>query len=191
MLTTEIQELNMRKDIFKGWVPECFSINQISTILHDVCDPISRLGIHIHMFLHLISRTATHFRVTAISGTTWTIERGTVPLTFSLGDAVYQRMNSQFADDLLRAEMQLLGQFAVAAGTGNAITASLDKTSRSLVDGMEVSIRAVGGNTVINPTLDLDSHGALPITRLGQQSLEIGDIPRAGFEMKLRYRATP
>ncbi|MCG7931982.1 MAG: SGNH/GDSL hydrolase family protein [Candidatus Thiodiazotropha lotti] len=130
-------------------------------------------------------------RVTAISGTTWTIERGTIPLAFAAADGVYQRMNSQFADDLLRPDMQVLGQFAVAGGTGNAMTASLDKAPRSLVDGIEISVRAVGGNTVMNPTLDLDSYGALTITRLGQQPLEIGDIPRAGYEMKLRYRDSP
>lgn len=130
-------------------------------------------------------------RVTAVAGTTWTIEREAVAYAFSAGDGVYQRVNAELIDDLRRPDMRALGRFAAAGGTADVMTATLDYPARSLVDGMDVSIRAVGANTVTTPTLNLDGLGAVTITRLGGTALIVGDIMGAGHEILLRYRASP
>jgi hypothetical protein len=130
-------------------------------------------------------------RVTAIAGTTWSVERSSTPLAFSVGDGVFQRMNAQFADDMLRPDMQVLGRFSVAGGTADAMTATLSKPARSLVDGIEISIRAIGANTIAAPTLDLDGLGAVTMTKMGGNALAVGEIPGAGYELELRYRESP
>lgn len=79
--------------------------------------------------------------------------------------------------------------FAVAAGTADAITASLTPTP-TLTDGMRVFIRASGGNTITNPTLNLNGGGAVTIFKNGGVALAVGDINGAGHELELVYRAS-
>ena len=78
--------------------------------------------------------------------------------------------------------------FAVAAGTADAMTATF--TSLTLTDGLDLQIRAVGANTLTNPTLDVGT-GAITITKFGGSALAVGDIKAAGHEIIVRYRATP
>lgn len=86
--------------------------------------------------------------------------------------------------------------FAVAAGTADAMTATISTAAiTALVDGFEVSIRAFGANTLTNPTLNLTlgstATGALTIVNgLTGTALVAGDIYGATHEMRLRYRAT-
>lgn len=85
--------------------------------------------------------------------------------------------------------------FAVAAGTADAMTATISTGAiTALVDGFEVSIRAFGANTLTNPTLNLTlgstATGALTIVNgLTGTALVAGDIYGATHEMRLRYRA--
>lgn len=80
--------------------------------------------------------------------------------------------------------------FAVAGGTANAMTATLSPVPTALVDGQQLRLRAVGANTVTNPTLNVNSLGALTITKLGGAALVAGDIYGAGHEIELRYRSS-
>ncbi len=86
--------------------------------------------------------------------------------------------------------------FAAAAGTADAMTATISTGAiTALVDGFEVSIRAVGANTLTNPTLNLTlgstATGALTIVNgITGDALVAGDIFDADHEMLLRYRAS-
>jgi hypothetical protein len=85
--------------------------------------------------------------------------------------------------------------FAAAAGTADAMTATISPSAiTALVDGFEVSIRAVGANTLTTPTLEL-TLGSTSTTALtivdGQTgaALAVGAIAGVTHEMRLRYRS--
>lgn len=86
--------------------------------------------------------------------------------------------------------------FAVAAGTADAMTATISTGAiTALVDGFQISIRAFGTNTLTNPTLNLTlgstATGALTIVNgITGDALVAGDIFDGDHEMLLRYRAT-
>lgn len=80
--------------------------------------------------------------------------------------------------------------FAAAGGTADVMTLALTPTAESLSDGQELRVRAVGANTVTGVTINIDSLGAKTVKRLGNQALLVGDIPRAGYEMQLRYNSS-
>lgn len=85
-------------------------------------------------------------------------------------------------------------QFATnGTGTPNAIVATMpsDITVDQLYDRLVVYIRmkdVAGGNTVRNPTLELDSTGAQPITKGHGTPLRFGDIN--GQDCIFRWNAT-
>jgi hypothetical protein len=72
--------------------------------------------------------------------------------------------------------------WAVAAGTADVITLTLAPAAPALVDGLCVSFRASGANTVTTPSLNVNGLGAKTIVKQGGQALGIGDIPRALYE---------
>ncbi|HEX7116268.1 MAG TPA: hypothetical protein VF193_14165 [Steroidobacter sp.] len=76
--------------------------------------------------------------------------------------------------------------FAVAGGTGNAITASFKPTFAALVNGMELRIRAPAANTGA-VTLNVDNLGAKAMVKMNDQPLVAADIPGAGYEILVRY----
>jgi hypothetical protein len=55
---------------------------------------------------------------------------------------------------------------------------------------MQIHLRAIGANTVTNPTLALNGGTARTITKFGGSALAAGDISGAGHEIILRYRAS-
>lgn len=126
-------------------------------------------------------------RVTAVAGISWTIVRAAAPLAFSIGDGVYNRVNEELLDDLRAADSRTYGKFAVAGGTANAMTLTLDPAPYTLVDGMEVEARPVGTNTVTGPTLNVNSLGAKTIVRDGNRALELGDYD-GNYAATFRYR---
>lgn len=75
--------------------------------------------------------------------------------------------------------------FAEAAGTGDALTATIDFNA-PLFDGMEIILRAAANNTGA-ATLALNGGAALDIVKYGGDVLEAGDIKQAGHEIILRY----
>lgn len=80
--------------------------------------------------------------------------------------------------------------FAVAGGTVDAITATYAPAILALVDGMLLSVRASAANATTTPTFAPNGLTAHTITKSGNQALTVGDIPRAGYEVQLRYVAT-
>ena len=82
------------------------------------------------------------------------------------------------------------GRWIAAGGTVDAITATYPPpTVTTLTDGMVLAFRASGANTVANPTFAPNGLTARTIVKAGGQALLIGDIPRANYEVLLRYMA--
>ena len=89
--------------------------------------------------------------------------------------------------------------FFVATGTGDAMIIATFPSGFALTDGDEIRVRAVGENTVTNPTITLPVIGALTIYKNGGDPLDAkqgstagtGNIHGAGHEITLRYRASP
>lgn len=79
--------------------------------------------------------------------------------------------------------------FANAAGTVNAITAQYDGLEE-LIDGMTVSFRATGANTITTPTFNPSELGFKTIVKGLNQPLAVGDIAGEGFIARLQYSAT-
>ena len=129
-------------------------------------------------------------RVTNMVGTTWTVVRAVGPndsnLSFAVGDGVYLRVGTNLFDEIRSASNQSKAVFAVAFGAVDAFSASVGITPQSLVDGMQVNIRALGPNLSATPTLNLNSLGAYTITKKNGSPLWPGDI---NGEMMLRYVA--
>jgi hypothetical protein len=82
----------------------------------------------------------------------------------------------------------LADYFAIAEGTGDAMTATLDPAP-DLVDGAQIYLRAPGANTISAPTVELNGGDALEIFKFGGDGLDPGDIAQAGHEIILRYVA--
>lgn len=94
------------------------------------------------------------------------------------------------AQTLIDASMQgTRANWAAGAGSGNTITANLTPTLTAYTDGMRVTIRSPGANSVTAPTINIDGLGARSITKLGNRALVAGDIDQAGHELLLCYRA--
>ncbi len=96
-----------------------------------------------------------------------------------------------------RTDYAALGQiqdnivnWAVAAGTPDALTAALAPPITALTDGQLVYLRASGANATVAPTFAPNGLAAHPITRAGGSTLNVGDIPGALAEIILRYNAT-
>lgn len=83
------------------------------------------------------------------------------------------------------------GTYLYAAGSGtDTITATLSPAITAYANGMQVCIRAAGANTTTTPTLNLNSVGAITITKVGGTALAVGDIVGASHELLLRYNST-
>lgn len=83
----------------------------------------------------------------------------------------------------------LAANWAIAAGTVNAITAVYDPENTALPDGLLLGFRASGRNTTTTPTFSPDGLTAHTITRLGGLALNTGDIPAEGAECLVRYNS--
>lgn len=79
-------------------------------------------------------------------------------------------------------------QFAVAGGTSDALSVTLSP-SPTLVDGMQILVRAIAANATTNPTLTLNGGSSLLITKFGGSALAAGDIVGALHELNLRYNS--
>jgi len=78
-------------------------------------------------------------------------------------------------------------QWAIAAGTVNAITGVYPETVTALYDGLILGFRASGANTSATPTFGPDGLTQHTIVKAGGQALAPGDIPAALAEMLVRY----
>lgn len=64
--------------------------------------------------------------------------------------------------------------FAIAGGTGDALTIALTPGDNNNQDGMILRVRAPAANTLVNPTAQLGTSPAHMITKLGGQALGVG-----------------
>lgn len=83
--------------------------------------------------------------------------------------------------------------FAIAAGTVDTITATYTTYATGdaiLVDGLTLGVRSLGANTGVAVNFSPNGATAKTVKRGGGQPLQIGDIPRANYEMILRYNAS-
>jgi len=80
-------------------------------------------------------------------------------------------------------------EYAVASGTVNALTATVTSDLTSLPDGMPLTIKASGANT-LQVTLGSTILSISPIVKGGNQTLVAGDNPAAGYPMKLNWSST-
>lgn len=67
--------------------------------------------------------------------------------------------------------------FAVAAGSANALTATLNPAPQARTVGMVVVLKIAATNTAAAPTLNVNGTGAAPIKRASGQAIAPGDIP--------------
>lgn len=137
--------------------------------------------------------------VTARTGDVCTVVRGaqgTTALAWNAGDIAAQLntagdMQGMVQPDILQSN--LYGNASGVGGTVNSITATLPSGLTALVDGMEFIVFATGANTgAVTLTLTLGSTvlSAHPVQKGGSSGLNAGDIPGAGFPMKLVWGAT-
>ena len=76
-----------------------------------------------------------------------------------------------------------------AAGTADALTATLTPTLASLADKSIISIRALLANTTTTPTLASDGLTAWTIVKNGSQALAVGDIAGVDHELWLKINS--
>jgi len=81
-------------------------------------------------------------------------------------------------------------QWAVAAGSADALQATFPTTVEELTDGLILAVRAGAANATATPTFAPDDLTPHTITKLGGVALVAGDIYGAGHELLLRYRAS-
>ena len=81
---------------------------------------------------------------------------------------------------------------ATAAGTFDAITASFTPTITTLTNGQILFVRAIGANTITNPTFTPNSGvvAVKTIKKLNNIALAISDISGSGHVMILQYNIT-
>lgn len=130
--------------------------------------------------------------ITGIATDTLTVLRGqdgSTARAYSAGDRIEARIGKSTMEHLVQQSGEQT--FSVAAGTADAMTAAFNPTLTELKDGQPLRVRAVGANTVTNPTINPDALGALTIYKTGGVALAIGDIVGAGHELQLTYRASP
>lgn len=78
--------------------------------------------------------------------------------------------------------------YAVGSGTGDAINLVITPTPSAYVDGMRVQVRGyTGANTVVAPTINVNSLGSRPIVKDGNSPLIPGDIAGATHTIDLIY----
>ena len=77
--------------------------------------------------------------------------------------------------------------WAVAGGTGNAITAAYAPANITLTDGLLLAFRSPGANTIVNPTFTPDGLTSHTITKSGGINLAAGDIPAGWAECLVRF----
>jgi hypothetical protein len=83
----------------------------------------------------------------------------------------------------------IVGRWAIAGGTADAITATYTPPNAGLIDGMLLGFRASAANQTTAPTFAPDGLTAEPITYSGGLAVQPGVIPAALAECLVRYNA--
>ena len=135
---------------------------------------------------------------TSRSGDTLTVIRGqegTSGQPFILNDIVGNFDTAAVMTDLVQTEQLQANYYgyAVAAGSANALTATIPSNLTAVSDGMSFIIRssyANTGATTFNLTLGSTSTGVLPVVKGNNTALTSGDIPASGYPLSITYSAT-
>lgn len=109
---------------------------------------------------------------------------GDIPGNFAEVILRYNLANTRWV--LLNPASQTIPS-SVAGGTANAITATYAPANPILYDGLLLSFRASGVNTITNPTFSPDGLTARTITKNGGAALVTGNIPGNLAECIVRY----
>jgi hypothetical protein len=137
--------------------------------------------------------------VTDVTGDVCTIQRGkenTTAISWLAGDFVscYPTAGTQAVFIQPDQFQEGIYEFSVAAGTVNALTATITSNLTTPQDGMPLTITASGANTsgtvTLNLTMGSTVTGVKNIVRGGNQLLIVGDIPSAGYPIQLNWSAT-
>lgn len=81
----------------------------------------------------------------------------------------------------------LSGQWAIAQGSSDIITAAYPIPNTILSDGLLLGFRALAANTTTTPTFSPDGLPPAVIVRAPTVALVANDIGGAGFEILIRY----
>lgn len=109
------------------------------------------------------------------------------PLDITIGGEYLVRYNSGASRWELYNPNSIINNWAVAAGTANAITATYAPANLSLTDGLILGFRATNANTSSAPTFAPDGLTARTITKSGGVALFAGDISGNLAEVLVRY----
>lgn len=93
-------------------------------------------------------------------------------------------------DFVQKAVQNAASKYIAAGGTASAMTATLVPTPAAINAGFEANVRAVGVNTITNPTINFNSIATKTIVKGNNLALALGDIPAAGYVMQLVFDAT-
>lgn len=143
----------------------------------------------------LINEIVLVTNVTSDVATIVRAQEGTSDLNWLTGDFFSQLLTAGSMGAIVQADQLQSGtySYAVAAGTVNALTATVGSKFTAIPDGMPFTLSASGANTLAAVTLTL----TLGVTALTSKSivkgnnlpLVPGDIPAAGYNISLRWNA--
>ncbi len=91
------------------------------------------------------------------------------------------------ASQYLESVLTLSGRNNDAAGTVDVLTITNTPALILLNDKQLFYVVATGKNLTTTPTLKVDALAAKTIVKYGNQALNVGDIPRAGYTMMFKY----
>jgi microcystin-dependent protein len=100
------------------------------------------------------------------------------------------RIVSSAYDFYLKSQVDAkIHPYAVAVGSGNAMSVNMVPVISALVDGGEYRIRVPSANSVTNPSVTFSNLGiSKTITKLGNVPLQANDLT-AGLEITVRYNS--
>ncbi len=117
-------------------------------------------------------------------------QQGTAAQSWAAGDTAFLAVTKGSLDGLTQP-YQIQSNallFASAAGTADALTATLSPAVSVLADGMKVYIKAASANATTTPTLALNGLTARTIVKGSGSALAAGDIIGAGHVLELVYK---
>ena len=89
---------------------------------------------------------------------------------------------------VLDSSILTVEKWGIAAGTANAMTVTVTDLE-SYPSGQLIGVRAVGANSVVAPTINVNGLGAITIVKFGNAALVANDYV-TGQELFLRYNTT-
>ncbi len=111
------------------------------------------------------------------SGTAWAYVAPPDGHGISLPDGrVFERVAGTYVEKVAKDVQSGKWTYAEAAGSANALTATLAPAPDALVAGMEVSLKVAAANTSAAATLDVNGLGAVTVYRPFEDAIKPGDI---------------